>query len=473
MTLGPASPAAGAPPGALGIDDDLESALLAGLADGPDAAPEEADGPIPEAESDPPGPAGRHRRRPGRPVRHPHRRGPQRAPLRRTAGRSPKWRSGRETGSISRAPAPEAPLNGALALSPVLDAAAPGGAFPEPPSPSPEERDDDAGGGAGRSEGPFEASPVDATPGEPPPFAFELEPGPAPRSGLALDEEPADPSPVSIAAPDAPPERFGPPGSGNGLPDADGGDGLVEDEIAAFEPDPRAKGSAGYPSADWSAPAVAADPDLERTLRDVLSLVAPPPGGKALACGSEPGPDPEPPSHLGSDRSDHAPPVAFPATLALDPEGAPEPDLDTALPGESLHPPGATAPPPAEPAPSPFAAALEAGVAPPGRRSRRPRGRRGAHGARLRDRSRVGERASRGALRAREPLRLARRSAKRGHDPRGRAIRAAPLRGPRRDRLPGRRHPRAGRGLRGRHGSGRVRLGRHRPVQPGGPPRRG
>ena len=50
--LGPASSAAATRPDAFGIDDDLESALLAGLAD----PPEEPDGPAFGASSDPGGP---------------------------------------------------------------------------------------------------------------------------------------------------------------------------------------------------------------------------------------------------------------------------------------------------------------------------------------------------------------------------------------------------------------------------------
>ena len=133
MTLGPASPAADASPSALGIDDDLESALLAGLADGPDTAPEEADGPIPEAESDPPGP-------PDGAIDDPA--GPFGIRIDASAagaappdGREePEVEIGPRDGLDLPGPAPEAPLNGTLAPSPVLDAAAPGGAFPEPPS---------------------------------------------------------------------------------------------------------------------------------------------------------------------------------------------------------------------------------------------------------------------------------------------------------------------------------------------------
>ena len=54
VAFGPTPPAACARPDAFGIDDDLESALLAGLAD----PPEESDGPALGANSDPAGPPG-------------------------------------------------------------------------------------------------------------------------------------------------------------------------------------------------------------------------------------------------------------------------------------------------------------------------------------------------------------------------------------------------------------------------------
>ena len=351
MTVGPASSA----PCALGIDDDLESALLAGLADPADATPGEPGGLTLEADLDLPGSSG----------------GSMGDPATPPAGRAdPEVESGPREALDLAGPAPEAPLNGALAPPPGLEEA-PGGAFPEPPPLSLEDRD--AATGGRRPDGPFDPSPVDVAPEEPPAFAFE--PETAPQSALTPDEGPAKVPSVSVAARDALPERFGPPESWDGLPDGPGRGGLLDGERAAFEssfgPEPgfepgfkpdidtgaREAGSAGHllaSVADWRSPAVAEDPDLERTLRDGLSPGDPLPGNPAApppGAGADSGPPP--PSGSGS-----TPP---PEALALDPERDPEPGPDLSLPGGAPPLSGAPA---VEPAPPPFAGEPAAAATP-------------------------------------------------------------------------------------------------------------
>ena len=264
-------------------------------------------------------------------------------------------------------------MNGTLAPPPGLEEA-PGGAFPEPPAPSPGEGDAAAGRGEGQPREPFDPAPLDAAPGDPSPFATETGPESAPWPEWSLDEEPADldlDDLVSIAARDEPPGRIGSRGPRDGVPDAPARDGASEDEPAASEPEPgfesgfepgaRAERAAGYSPPSWSSPAVAADPELERTLRDVLSGSFP--GGPVPEepAASAPGPEPESgsPPHRGAG---HPAPGPSPETLVFEPE--PEPDPDTALPEESPAPPEISAAQAAEPAPPPFAAGSEAAPSP-------------------------------------------------------------------------------------------------------------
>ena len=357
-SLGPALPDAGPRPEVFGIDDDLESALLAGLAD----PPEESDGPASGANSDAPAPA---RGTVGiRAVSPDNGTSTAAAPAPPTDRTEPGVESGPRDGFDFPEPTPETPLNGTLVRSPNLEAA-PGPAVPELPPPSFGGRAADAAIGDGGPEGPVDPGPADAVPEDSSSVAIETGPESAPPSEWKFGEEPAYLDLVSIAARDAPPGRLRSGGARDGLPVAPARDGPPEDEAAAleaepgFEPDAREEAPAGYSSPSWSSPSVAADPDLERTLREGLSEYPagnPPPEEPATSA-SGAGPDPESPSHRtpGS-----LPPVASPEVLAFESE----PDLAPSLPGGSLPPPGVPGASPAERAPSSFVTDPVVGIAP-------------------------------------------------------------------------------------------------------------
>ena len=361
VAFDPAYPATGARPDPFGIDDSLESALLAGLADSSDTAPEEPGEPASGTDPDPSGPPDGSGGDPGTPPGA----GASAAGAAPPAGRvQPEAENEPRDGFELPDPAPEAPVNGTLAPPLGLEEA-PEGAFPEPPAPSPGEGDAAAGRGEGRPRGPFDPAPLDAAPGDPSRFASETGPESTPWSEWILDGEPADLDFASIATRDEPPERIGSREPREGIPDAPARDGASEDESAAFEPEPgfepgaRAERSAGYSPPSWSSPVVAADPDLEQTLRDGLSddSSGDPPLEEPAASATGAGPDPE--------NTSHRVPGSLPSDPSLEALAAePHPGLDTAVPEESLDPPRIPAAPAAEPAPAPFAAELEVGPSP-------------------------------------------------------------------------------------------------------------
>ena len=368
----PASPASGARPDAFEIDGDLESALLAGLADGP----EEPDGPAFETDSGLAGPPGGTAGYPAAPPGA-GASAARSAPLPADQP-EPGAGSGPRNGIDLPDPTPEPPLNGDLEPPPDLEAA-PGGGLPESPTSSSEDRYAAAGGGEAGPDGSVDPALADATPGDPLPFTVEAGPESARWSEFAFDEEPAERSLVSIAARDEPPGHMGPGGPGDGIPAAAARDGLLDeldDESVAFETEPDfdpgfetsfepgapEEGSVVAPvapAAGWSSPHVAADPDLERTLRDGLSdgSAGDPPPEEPATSASGAGPDPENTSHHDPGS---VPPIPSPEVLAFEAE----PDLDTSLPGDSLHPPGIPGAPPAEPAPSPSETDPAAGIVP-------------------------------------------------------------------------------------------------------------
>ena len=282
--LGPASPGAGARPDAFGIDDDLESALLTGLAEAPEASDE------------------------------------------------------LDSVSSSDAAAPTSGNAGLRAASSHTGTSTEAAGAPAPPTDRTEEPRVESGGGVG--------------------------PGSALRSEWTFDEELAERLLVSISARDEPAGRTGSEGPRNGLPAGPARDALVDEEYLAFEPapgldpGPREEASAGYPPAPdaaWSAPATAADPDLERTLRDGLSGDSlgdlPPEEPATSASGAVR--DSESASHRGPGGSPSVPP---PDVRALEAE----PTLDTSFAPDSLHHPGVPDALPEEPASSPLAVDLEA-----------------------------------------------------------------------------------------------------------------
>ena len=316
----PASPARGARPDAFGIDDDLESALLAGLAD----PPEESDEPAFGADPDPGGPtsetAGSRTTAldPGASAAAP-------APA---ADRSDPDGEGEPRVGLPGADRPDAapgPIPNPASPPSLEPEEAPDGALPARPSSLHEDRNPSAepaafGEDAHRPPEASEASADDAEssaglyPRRDPEARFEdrHEAGTAEFGSASTDGPEAGPGPDAPdfedprqgLSDDAPSFREGDPGTPSAsLPEPES-----ESETAPRTGNGGDAGPAHYYSAlaNWASPAFSPDPALEQALREGL-FASPPttashddPGAREPEIGSSPGASPEPAPDLES-----------------------------------------------------------------------------------------------------------------------------------------------------------------------------
>ena len=315
----PASPAPGARPDPFGIDDDLENALLAGLAD----PPEESDEPAFGAGSDAGGPpdetagSGTAALDPGASATAPA------LPADRSDPDGEKEPRNGLSGADRPDAAPASPPNPA-SPPPLEPEEAPGGALPARPSSLLADRDpsaepaafgEDAHHPAEASEASADGaeSPARLHPRTDPEARFEdwLEAGTAEPGSGSTDGPDAGPGPdapdfgdLPQGLTDAPSFREGDPGTPS--PSA------PEPESGSKTASPTGNGGDAAPAhyysalASWTSPAFSPDPALEQALREGL-FASPPttashddPGAREPEIGSSPGAAPEPAPDLES-----------------------------------------------------------------------------------------------------------------------------------------------------------------------------
>ena len=351
MAFGPTLPAAGARPDAFGIDDDLESALLAGLAD----PPEESDGPALGTSSAPDGPPGGTV---GVRIAALDTGASAAAPAPPIDPAGPDGENGPRVGlsGVDRPdPAPETLPNLASAPSLGLEEAS-DGALPAPPSSLPEDRNASAvpaepavaGEDAQRLAEAAEASadgadsPAWLDPRTDPEVRFEDRHGAGTAEiGSGSTDDPdagPDPDAPGFDAPDfddllqgladAPAFREGDAGTpGASSPEPEIGSETGSRIGNGVEAEPVHDHSA---LANWASPAFSPDPALEQALREALSASQPStashddPGAREPDYDASPGAAPEP--------------APEPESRAAPPSPAFEPGLDASSPSEGGAP---------------------------------------------------------------------------------------------------------------------------------------